>query len=205
MKKNKNRKNVILALIIFVFLAILISQHTSSFREEDRNRSVLVNQVYSRVANISTHLDSFTYGLENETISIEDVLLELTVLSNNFARLDMIVSLHVLYFPSTGLSYRAFPSFDCVTHILVGYDGIMNTALNHIESSDMPLSENEFLFLRDLRDDMNRLLMELSCDNDQLNVREGLTISQLNTIFDDFFYKWQLHNENSPFMLLQVD
>jgi hypothetical protein len=68
--------------------------------------------------------------------------------------------------------------------------------------ADNAISDNEVLFLKCLRDDLEAIVESMVSPDNPPQEYEKLTIHQLNAILDSFFTKWSYHDEDSPFLLL---
>jgi hypothetical protein len=183
----KKGKVILLTVVVFSLLAFFVGQYISNSIQERRATRIFISHVYVDVMRISLHLDSLIDNVESGVTSVEDNLVELSMLSNGFVRFDSLLSQYGWSFPNSGLRYGALPSFDCVSSTIIGYGAMMG---NSISAGDV-ISEDGLIYLKSLRDDINHLLAEISCDDNPLQVRESLTISQLNVIIDEFFESWR--------------
>jgi len=203
-RSMKRKRIVIFAFIIITIVSsISIALNIRTASEQGRIRRNMINQVYGEMRNISLNLDGLIYNIENEVTDCEINQQNLTMLSQNFVRLDTILKLYVYYFPSERIYYGDVFDFGFISYTLTAGTGTANGMAYSGITMDNAISENKVRYLTILRDDINLIVAAMVSNENPPQENQNLTTSQINTILDTFFSKWSFHNENSPYMLLR--
>ena len=198
MKRHRLILSSAVVLVLFVFF---VGQYVSGIMAEERARQTLLNHVYGHLIIASSGLNGLIDNMESEGAQAD--VLELAAVSNNFIRLDAMLKQYGMHFPAHGLQYGGFFGFDFIAHTLVGRGGWVNDLRYDSIAGGGVSRENQILYLAALRDDINLMVAQMTCDENHLQENRDLSISALNMILNDFLHRWSLFYENSPLWLLE--
>ena len=207
MKKNRI---VIFALIVLLIVSVVsVGMNIKKASEQDRVRRILINHSYSALMNISRNLDGLIYNIENDITDYETNRQILTMISQDFVRLDTLLKQYSIAFPPKGIVRNVYPGtpfdFDYISYTLTAGTGSANDMRYSGITVDGVISENEIRYLMILRDDINIVIASMVSTENPPNENQNLTSTQIDNILDTFFSKWSYHNENSPYFLLQSE
>lgn len=194
----KNKVFVILAALILV---VSIAFNFNAFVERDRNRQLLINHIYFGLKDTARDLEQFIIVQKDEPMIKE--LYQLEYVSSNLRKLDQAILNYSIYVDSS-LYYPGIFSFDLIADTLMyGYSSELNGVTVNGISNDNLVSDDEMTYIKMLQNDLKASADKMTSADDALTENKNLSISQINSILNEFYSKWSDSGDTSPYRLLR--
>ena len=204
---NKKRFTIIL-IVFFGALTLSIGLNIRNASEQNEIKRGMLNHAFSELISIYRGLDSLIYGIENEAADVKTARQGLIMLSRRLTRLDAILGWYATSFRPRGVwrnHYTGFINFDFISSTLTASRFAIGDVLYYGIMESSVMSDNEILYLSILRDDISVIIASMASADNPLQENQNLTVYQMDNILNEFFSRWSIFYEGSPFFLLQSE
>lgn len=189
----------ILFIVILVFLVISLGLNINAIREKNRNKAIMISNIYASIIEGTKDLDAFLEyvdenDLYNAKIQMEYATVGLIEIDNQLKYGSMYID-NRLYHPGI-LSFR-----------FIGEGLMFGSNINGrtIKSvfDDSKVTDNEIEYVQRLTKDLKSIVQQITLEEPYIPDEE-LSIKTINEIFKSFYNTWSHVDgrEESPYELI---